>query len=387
MHESHNKIDIQVKDFGIFVPDKKKLEEKIEELQKEYSKTKYNKATNKYLGILRAKIAAAKRKISSQKRRKGTGFLIKKSGDATVALVGFPNAGKSLLLSNITDVESKVAAYAFTTVDLIPATLRYKGASIQMFDLPGLIEGAHIGRGGGAQIASAIRVSDLLLFVVDSNAHYNLYTLLEELGDLGIKAGKKKPKILIEKTKGGGVLIEAQRRRTPDKRTVTKILNEFGVFNCKVIFMEDAGEDELIDAISENNVYIDAIVALNKIDLSKNYNEVMKEIIEKTGLKVIPISALQHTNLEALKEIIFEELKLNRIYLKPKEGEPDFEKPVIVREGSNVYDAAIKIHSSIAENLKYAYVTGKSVKFKNQKVGKEHKLADEDVVTLVYQNV
>lgn len=387
MRESYNRIDIQVKDFVIFMSDKQKLEEKIEELQEQYSKTKYNKATNKYLGILRSKIADAKKKISSQKRRKGTGFLIRKSGDATVALVGFPNAGKSSILGAITDVKSKVAAYAFTTVNLIPATLRYKGASIQMFDLPGLIEGAHMGKGGGTQIASAMRVSDLLLFVIDSRIQSNLYTLVKELEELDIKAGKSKPKIRIERTKAGGILIEAQRHRIPDKSIVNKILSEFGIYNCKISFMQDSDEDDLIDVVSEKNVYIDAIVALNKIDLNKDYEEVAEQIKKRTGLRVVPISALQSTNLEGLKEAIFEELMLNRVYLKPKDGEPDFAKPVIVRRGSDVYDVAIKIHSSIANNIRYAYVTGKSVKFKNQKVGRDHQLADEDVLTLVYQNV
>ncbi len=77
-------------------PDKKAaLESKLDEYKKEYSKTKHNKATNLHLGILRAKIADVKKEIiEAGKKHKGEGFFVKKRGDATVALLGFPERGK-----------------------------------------------------------------------------------------------------------------------------------------------------------------------------------------------------------------------------------------------------------------------------------------------------
>ena len=119
--------------------DKLALQKELEELQKEYAKTKDNKATNKYVGLLRAKMARVRRALAERKSKKGTGFGVKKSGDATVVLVGFPNAGKSSLINRITDANSKVAGYAFTTLGTIPGMLEYNGASIQVLDVPGLI--------------------------------------------------------------------------------------------------------------------------------------------------------------------------------------------------------------------------------------------------------
>lgn len=81
-----------------------------------------------------------------------------KSGDARIALVGFPSVGKSTFLSKITKTKSEVAAYAFTTLTAIPGVLEYGGAEIQVLDLPGIIEGASEGKGRGRQVISAAKV-------------------------------------------------------------------------------------------------------------------------------------------------------------------------------------------------------------------------------------
>jgi len=366
--------------------EKEILQKKLTELEKEYAKTHHNKATNKHLGILRAKIANTKMKMSERKKRSGKGFVVRKTGDATVTLVGFPNAGKSSLLKLLTNVDSKVADYAFTTIDAIPGILEYKGAKIQVFDLPGLIEGAHIGKGGGAQIASAIRIANLIVFVIDSANSQNLYVLIKELNDLGIHAGKSKPEMRMEKLNSGGIKVENQGYKIPDNDTIAKIINEFGIYNCVIHFMNNATEEEIIDFLGGNDIYVNSIVALNKIDVNEKYMQTKAEIEKKTGMKVVTISALKNMNIDQLREAIFKALEMSRIYLKPKDGAADFNKPIIVREGSTIFEVAKKLHSEIAKNLKYAYVTGKSVKFKSQKVGKSHALTDEDVLTLIYQN-
>jgi ribosome-interacting GTPase 1 len=81
------------------------------------------------------------------------------SGDARIALVGFPSVGKSTFLSKITKTKSEIAAYSFTTLTAIPGVLEYGGAEIQILDLPGIIEGASEGKGRGRQVISAAKVS------------------------------------------------------------------------------------------------------------------------------------------------------------------------------------------------------------------------------------
>ena len=87
----------------------------------------------------------------------GAGFDVSKSGDARIALVGFPSVGKSTFLSKVTKTKSEVAAYSFTTLTAIPGVLEYGGAEIQVLDLPGIIEGAAEGKGRGRQVISAAK--------------------------------------------------------------------------------------------------------------------------------------------------------------------------------------------------------------------------------------
>ena len=85
-----------------------------------------------------------------------------KSGDARVAMIGFPSVGKSTLLSSLTKTESVQAAYEFTTLTCIPGVIEHRGANIQLLDLPGIIEGAAQGKGRGRQVITFL--PDLLCF-------------------------------------------------------------------------------------------------------------------------------------------------------------------------------------------------------------------------------
>jgi GTP-binding protein len=87
---------------------------------------------------------------------------------ADVGLVGYPNAGKSTLLSRLTHAHPKIAAYPFTTINPIIGTMEYPNFSrLRIADIPGLIDGAHEGVGLGHQFLRHIERSRFILFVLD----------------------------------------------------------------------------------------------------------------------------------------------------------------------------------------------------------------------------
>ena len=359
-------------------------QEKIRELEEELARTPVNKGTNRHLGVLRARIARLREQEEERIRRSrgqtGEGYTVRKDGDATVVLLGMPSVGKSTLLNQLTNSKSKVGAYDFTTLTVIPGILKYKGAMIQVLDIPGIIKGASEGKGLGKRILSVTRNADLLLIVVDVFNTEIREILLNEIRDVGIRPDENPPDITIEKRGSGGVVITDMVGMTEmDKEGMKEILREYKYHNSRVVVREDIGYDRFVDALLNNTVYIPTLTVVNKIDMVDR--EQVEEHREKSDYEFVAISAESETNLDTLKEKIFQELDLIRIYMRPKGEETDYEEPLIVKRGSSIEDIADKIHGELKRDLRYTRVWGKSVKFGGQKVGLDHIPIDEDIIT------
>jgi len=79
------------------------------------------------LGLLKARLAKLRQQLLEPPKsagQKGEGFDVMKSGDARVALIGFPSVGKSTLLSKVTETESIAASYEFTTLTCVPGKIK-----------------------------------------------------------------------------------------------------------------------------------------------------------------------------------------------------------------------------------------------------------------------
>ena len=361
------------------------IPEKIQAIKDEMSKTQINKATEHHIGLLKAKLAKLKREQEESKSKSSgssVGFDVKRTGDATVVFIGLPSVGKSTLLNRLTGAKSAVAAFQFTTTTVVPGMMEHHGAKIQVLDLPGIIKGASTGKGLGKRVLAVAKSADLVLIILDVFQPYHEDVIRTELANIGIRLDQKPPNIVIEKAPDGGLAVSQQVPMTKMSVSLLKdILRVYGVNNARVLIREDVDSEQIIDFISGNKTYVQSLTLMNKIDLVNQ--GFLNELQSNLKSKIIPISADADINISALKDKIYEKLDFIRIYMRPKGGETDYEEPLITRSDSTVLDICNKLHRDMKKDFRYALVWGKSVKFGGQRVGINHQLEDEDVLTLV----
>ncbi|KAF9523594.1 developmentally regulated GTP-binding protein [Crepidotus variabilis] len=415
--------------------------EKIKEIEEEMARTQKNKATEYHLGLLKAKIARYRAQLlepTSKSGPAGVGFDVQKSGDARVALIGFPSVGKSTLLSKVTHTQSEAAAYEFTTLTAIPGVIEYKGARIQLLDLPGIVEGASQGRGRGRQVVSTAKTADLILIMLDATKSDEQRRLLEhELDAVGIRLNKNKPDVVFKRKTTGGITFNTTVKLTrTDEKTIRTILAGYKLHNCDIMIREDITTDEFIDVLIGTRKYLPCLYVYNKIDA------ISLEQVDKIARQPhsLVISCEMDLNLDYLIDRMWDELRLVKIYTKKRGVHPDLSDPVCLRKGATIevpvfhimlmststqkrtsphsicdfgspsahttlqtplaysnppksvsqksltpiQDVCNGIHRSLAPNLRYGLVWGKSSKFNPhaQKVSLHHQVADEDVVSI-----
>uniref|UniRef100_A0A914CAT4 Developmentally-regulated GTP-binding protein 2 n=1 Tax=Acrobeloides nanus TaxID=290746 RepID=A0A914CAT4_9BILA len=360
--------------------------EKIQEIEREISRTQKNKATEYHLGLLKAKLAKYRQQLlepASKGGAKGEGFDVLKSGDARVALVGFPSVGKSTFLSTVTNTESVAANYEFTTLTCIPGVIEYQGANIQLLDLPGIIEGASQGKGRGRQVISVAKTADLILMMLDATKGDVQRSLLEtELESVGIRLNKPRPNLYFKRKNTGGIKFTQTTPLTHcNEKMIQTILHEYKIFNAEIVFREDSTVDEFIDVIQGNQVYLKCLYVYNKIDQLS-----LEEVDRLARLPhSVVISCEWNLNLDYMIQKIWEYLSLIRVYTKKPGNAPDLgpEDGIILRGGCTVEHCCHALHRTLASQFRYAIVWGTSTKFSPQRVGIHHVLDHEDVIQIV----
>jgi hypothetical protein len=312
----------------------KTIEEKILATQELIRVAPKHKGTEKLLRTLKRRLAKLKQELQKQQSRRvggGPSFAIKKEGAAQVALVGMPNSGKSMLLRWLTSARPEVADYPFTTREPVPGMMQFEDIQIQLVEVPALIEGSSIGKGLGAQPLGVARNADAIVLVVDVSADplEQVETLIGELETAGI------------------------------------MLNR----------------GELEDKTDETSVSRQAAIIATKGDL-RGAKEEFEELRRKFGdrFPIMLVSAEQGGDSEELKRLIFENLKIIRVYTKRPDEKPS-ERPLVLPKGSTVMDVAEAVHKGLARELKFARVWG-SARFPGQQVPRDYTLRDKDIVEL-----
>ena len=168
---------------------------------------------------------------------------------ADIGIVGLPNAGKSSLLASITNANPKIANYRFTTLNPNLGVATYDDKEITLADIPGLIEGAHVGVGLGIKFLKHIERCKTLLHIIDiteKNLEKSYKQIKNELGSYSKELLKKKEIIVLNKVD----LI--------NKKNLEKIIKNFSNNKkCEVITLSTFNKDSVkkIKAKLLNYVY------------------------------------------------------------------------------------------------------------------------------------
>ena len=243
------------------------LLERQKAIEEEIAKTQKNKKTEYHVGRLKGQLARIKTEMMENAARAagargGEGFDVRRSGDVRCALIGFPSVGKSSFLNKVTQTESSVAAYEFTTLTCIPGKLTHKGTEIQILDLPGIIEGAAEGKGRGRQVIATARTADMIILMLDAaRAEAQRKKIEYELESVGIRLNKALPNITFKKKAScsmNNINFTATVPLTKglSEAMVKEILKDYKIHNADVVIREDIDVDEFIDVIEGNRRYM-----------------------------------------------------------------------------------------------------------------------------------
>jgi ribosome-interacting GTPase 1 len=305
--------------------------EKIAALEDLIATVPKHKGTDKLRADLRRKLSQIRKEaISRKKGGRGDLYVVQKEGAAQIALVGFPNSGKSSLLACLTNATPVIAEYPLSTLSPLPGMMPFEDIQIQLVDLPPIGNEASDG-----WVSGILRYADALLLIVDLAEDPEVQT-----------------ELLISQLEQWNIHI------VPDPESRIHIPPSASAVNRR------------------------ALLVANKKDLPSSENS-FTGLLEKYGkvCKCIAISALRKENLEELKRAIFGISGIIRVYSKPPGKEPDLATPFAIPSGSTVLDLARFIHKDFLFNLKFARIWG-SAKFEGQRVEKSHVLKDRDIVEL-----
>ena len=301
--------------------------EKIAALEEMLAIMPKHKGTDHLKADLRRRIAKLSQSVDKKTATQRASMVIQKEGAAQVLVIGLPNAGKSQLVTTLTNASPTVADYPFTTHTAIPGMMEFENIQIQLIDTPPLITSST-----QPWLPPNLIRADALLVVVDlsDDPLAQMETITAELGRMRIGIG-------------AGQAEEEQSATLRHKKT---------------------------------------LIIGNKIDLYEapaNYR-LLQELYQDE-LPVIAISAKKGIGLEELKLRIFQMLDIIRVYTKTPGQKPDLNDPIVLERGSTLEDAAAEVHKDFQAKLKYARVWG-SGKHDGIMVKRDHILQDGDIIEL-----
>jgi hypothetical protein len=296
-----------------------------------------HKGTDHLQGDIKRRIKELSEELERPRKTGGRGgpsVVIQPEGAAQIVLIGPPNAGKSSLHARLTGSSAHVAPYPFTTQYPEPGMMPHEDIHFQLVDLPAVSSEHPV-----LWLANTLQTADASLLVVD----------------LDDPASPAQVEVLHS--------VLRERRVTLTDR-----------------WAPGAVAEEQEDPFA---LRLPALLLANKADQLADADAELRVFLEVTGLGY-PAFAVSSTTGYGLAQLglwLFSHLGITRVYTKAPGRPPDRDRPFTLRGDRTVEDVARLVHKDLARALKYARVWGKSG-FGGQHVGRDHPVADGDVVEL-----
>lgn len=366
----------------------KQPSEKIEALQRYLASIPKHKGTERLCARLKTKLAKLRLEEATKKGRRGPSYLgsryaVKKEGAAQMVLLGLTGSGKSSILRTLTNARPEVYGYPFTTREPTPGMTAFEDIQIQLVEAPALFEGAGDGSGWGPRVLGLARNGDGLILVVDLSAadpRRQLTTIIDELGKSRITVVEQKGKVEIERKEAGGIQVVALSAVNVKIHEVKHLLRKMKLDNVVVKIQGGVELADVAQALLHEIVYKPTIVLANKMDVD-GAGAKLREVRDAfSDLPVFAVSAALGTGFAEIPQRIFEALKIIRVYTK-RARLPPSEKPMIMKAGSTIGDAAKMIHRDLYKDFKYARLWGSS-KYPGERMGLHNVLKDKDVLEI-----
>ncbi|MGL6074625.1 MAG: GTPase [Fimbriiglobus sp.] len=311
----------------------KSLEEKLAALREMWVILPKHKASEKVQMDLKSKISELNDQIEQEKsgpKKAAPGtFKIPRQGAGQVVFLGPPNAGKSTLLSKLTNATPAIAPYPFTTREPVPGMMAFENVKVQLIDLP------------------PITSDHYEHFITDLTRSAKAAVLFLDLSE---DDGPEATRATIARLQVARRLLVAQPSTDDDPTT----------YALPALLVATKCDDDAAD-----------------IRL-----EMAKEALSDLNLTWFIVSAEKGTGLEDLRRAIYERLGVMRIYTKVPGKPVEKESPFTPAIGATVEEFAPMVHTDYEETLKAAKVWG-SAAFDGQTVSRDHVLKEGDVVELL----
>ena len=322
-------------------------QEKLDHLREMLSVIPKHKGTDHLQADLKHRIKELDEELAGPKRggaRGGPALVVRPEGAVQIALVGPPNGGKSLLHSRLTGSNAKSGPYPHTTQFPEPGMLRWEDVLFQLVDLPAISAEHPL-----PWLGSTLQSADACLLVIDLTDP----ECLQQVASVQVMLAERKVCLVTGWPAGAGQQLG----------TVTAQEEDVDVFVLRLPTLLLANKADLL---SHPETDLDALAEL-----------------EEPHFPALLISAESGQGLGALGGWLWRSLGLVRIYTKAP-GKPALhDRPFTLRHGEQtVGDVARLVHRDMAQTLKFARVWGASVAADGQHVGRDHLLADRDVVEL-----